>query len=224
MKVASDRPPLELGILDARQRRQETCAGVDDAQPITEEPPEHRRHTLRFLGAQHTVVDEHARQLVAYRPIDDGGGHGGIDAAGEGADHAPVPDHGADALDLAPDEVLHRPGRLRLADTQHEIAQNLGALIGVVDLGVELDAEEPAASVAEGGERRVVARRQHLPAMGKRLHAIAVAHPDAQAFGPDPQSGEEIGVVADGDAGAAVLAALGARDRAAGQELKTPMP
>ena len=52
--------------------------GVDDA--------------LGLLAAQEAVVDEDAGELVADRAVDERGGDGGVDAAGERADHAAVAD------------------------------------------------------------------------------------------------------------------------------------
>ncbi len=169
----------------------------------------------RLVGAQHAVVDEHAGEPPADGAIDDGGRHGGIDAAGERADDARLPQLGPDALDLLVDEVLHRPRRRGVADAEEEVAVDGRALIGVCDLGVELDAEAAARPVTKGGHRRVRARGQDLEPGGNGLDAVAVAHPDGEPVGADVEPGEEVAGVADLHARVAELPVRRARHPAA---------
>ena len=58
-------------------------------------------------------------------------------------------------------EAGHRPRGLRAADVVEEILEHLGAMLGVVDLRVPLDAVEGARGVLEGGDGRVFRRRRH---------------------------------------------------------------
>ena len=109
--------------------------------------------TLRLLAAQEAVVDEDAGQLVADGFVDERGGDGGVDAAGERADDAPGPDFRADAGDGVGDEVAGVPIAATAADLVEEVIQDGGAVLGVDDFGVELDADD-AAVVADGGDRR----------------------------------------------------------------------
>ena len=58
----------------------------------------------------------------------------------------------------------------------------------------------------------------------RRLHAVAVAHPDRRAVDLAGDAGEEVALVVDRDLGGAVLAVRGARDLAAGQEVQDVHP
>ncbi len=73
--------------------------------------------------------------------MDERGGDGGVDAAGEGADDVAVAHLLADALDALGDEVRGRPVAAAAADAVEEVLDDLLALGGVDDLGVELEAE-----------------------------------------------------------------------------------
>ena len=63
---------------------------------------------------------------------------------------------------LALDEVLHRPVGRGVADAEEEVLQQLAAARRVHHLGMELDAVALPRAVGAGGDRRVVAVRQHL--------------------------------------------------------------
>ena len=82
---------------------------------------------FEFILAQHAVVDEYASEarntlVVAHGPIDQNGGHGGIDAAGEGADGPSLAHSLAHAGDGGIDEVLRRPGGFGAANVESEVA------------------------------------------------------------------------------------------------------
>ena len=83
------------------------------------------------------MVDEDAGELVADGFVNEDGGDGGIDASGEAADDAAAADLGADALDLGVAEAGHGPVAGAARDVVGEVAQELGTVRGVHDLGVE---------------------------------------------------------------------------------------
>ena len=62
----------------------------------------------------------------------------------QGAEHALAPDLRADALDLLLDHRSGCPGRRRISDVVEEVLQHLLPVRRVHDLGMELDAVEPA--------------------------------------------------------------------------------
>ena len=68
-------------------------------------------HLLGLARPQQAVVDEHAGQLVADRPLDQRGRDRRVDAAGQPADHPPVADLLTDRRDLLVDDVGDRPAR-----------------------------------------------------------------------------------------------------------------
>ena len=49
-------------------------------------------HVVKFVFAQHAVVDEDAGEAVADGAVQEYGGHGGVYAAAESEDHAVVAD------------------------------------------------------------------------------------------------------------------------------------
>ncbi len=79
-ELATDDAPLLLRVGDPAQRVEEPGCGIDIANVHVEVAVHHRQHALGFLFAQKAVVDEHARELVANRAMDERRGHCGIDS------------------------------------------------------------------------------------------------------------------------------------------------
>ena len=100
---------LGLGVGDAGERVEEHRAGVDMDQRDVEVAAEQVDHLPGLAEAEQAGVDEDAGELVADGLVDQQRGDGGIDAAGEAADHAAAADLVADAGD--------RPARGRRAST-----------------------------------------------------------------------------------------------------------
>src|SRR3546814_15688129 len=90
-------------------------------------------YTTRFRSEP--VVDEHARQAVAHRPLHERRGDGGVDPAGETADDPLVSDRGRYRRDLLVDDVGHRPGGRDAGDLVEEVLEHRLAVLGVQDLG-----------------------------------------------------------------------------------------
>ena len=74
------------------------------------------------------------------------------------------------------DSIFQRP--LAAADVVEEVAQNPAAVRRVADLGMELQAEDRPAAMPDRGDRTGVGGGQRHEIAGRRLHLIAVAHPD----------------------------------------------
>ena len=142
--------------------------GVDDA--------------LGFFAAEEAVVDEDAGELVADRAVDEGGGDGGVDAAGERADDAPVADLLADAEDGVGDEVAGGPVAAAAADAEEEVLEELLAVGRVHDFGVELEADE-AAVVRHDGVGGAIGVGEGAEAGRELGDAVAVGHPDGDCRG-----------------------------------------
>ena len=161
----------------ARRSRKRSAASTwieRDAEPVAEGLD----HLLGLVLAHHPVVDEDAGEPVADRAVDQQRGGRRVDAAGEAADRARLADLGADRLDLLVDHRGRRPALLAAGDVAQEAGQDLGAVRGVDDLGVELD---PVEARARCPRRRRPATRgwRRAPSKpGRRLEdGVAVAHP-----------------------------------------------
>ncbi len=167
---------------------------------------------LGLTGPQQAVVDEHAGQLLADGALHERGRDGGVDTAGQPADHPGVAHLGADQLDLVGDDVARRPGRREPGAAVQEVLQRVLAEQRVLDLGVPLHAVEATGAVLEGRDGRAGRRREHREPCGGLVDGVAVAHPDLLRLG---RAGEEDTGVGDLDGGAAVLADARLRDRSA---------
>ena len=102
---------LVSGSVWPGERVQEPLARVDDLELHAGRGDEVLLDLLGLARAQQPVVDEHAGQLAADGLLHERRGDGGVDAAGQPADHAGVADLRADLLDLLGDDVARRSSR-----------------------------------------------------------------------------------------------------------------
>ena len=211
-ELAADDLALELGVGDVGEEAEEPLLRVDDleidAGGLDEVP-------LDLLGLplpQQPVVDEHAGQLVADRPLDQRRSDRGVDPARQPADDPLVADLLADELDLLLDDVGARPRLGAAGDVDQEVLEHRLPVLAVHDLRVPLDAGEPALDVLERGHRG--ARRPGVDGepVGRRDDLVAVRHPRRQDVG---KAGEEGARLEHRHGGAAVLTLARAGDVAA---------
>ena len=147
--------------------------------------------------------------------MDERGGHGAIDTAGEAEEHALLAHGGADGLHGVLDVVLGGPVLARAADAEEEVADHVDAALGVEDLGVKLDAVEVALLVLDDGELGVFRGADGGVAGGQLDEAVAVGVPDLELLG---QALEEAAGLLQGEHAVAVFA-VGALGDAAAEEV-----
>jgi len=123
------------------------------------------------------MVDEHARQLVAHRLVDEQRRDGRVDPARERAQHALRPHLHSDPLHLLLDHRCRRPRRRRVGHRVEEVLQQVVPVRGVHDLGVELDAVQPPLRILERRDRGRLRRRHDARTLRRRRHRVAVTHP-----------------------------------------------
>ena len=137
---------------------------------------------LDLLGlalAQQPVVDEHAGQLVADRPLHERGGHRRVHAAGQRAEHPRVdrPARGS-ARPASSTTLVGGPVGLEAGAVAEEVLQHPLPELGVHHLGVPLHAVQPALVVLERRDRRAGRGRGHRETVRRAGHGVAVRHPD----------------------------------------------
>ena len=196
-ELVADDAALLLGIGHAGEAGQEALARVDHDEVHAQAGLERLAQELRLALAHEPVVDVDAGQPVADGTMDERGRDRGVDAARQRADDLAVRAGRArrgrrrargcrSTVEL--DEVRGRPGRLRAADAEHEVGEDVAAARRVHDLGVELDAVEVARRVGEAGVRRGVGLRGGVEAGGQPRDGVGVAHPDGLLACPRPAS------------------------------------
>ena len=134
--------------------------GVDDLEVDAGGGDEVALDLLGLAGPQQAVVDEHAGEVVADGALHQRGGHRGVDAAGQPAQHPLVADRGLDGGDLLLDDVGHRPGGLEPGDVEQEVLEHPLAVLGVEHLRVEL---HPGRTGGRGPRTRRPPRRRSGP-------------------------------------------------------------
>ena len=133
------------------------------------------------------MVHKHAGELAAHRLGHQCRGHRGIHAAREGQQHLA----GAHLLpNLTNGGLLiisHGPVTPGSTYLIEEVADHAGAILGVVDLGVELDTVETAALVTDGHVGAGVGVGHQREPIRYLLHIVPVAHPGNTLCGQVPE-------------------------------------
>ena len=135
---------------------------------------------LDLLGlalTQQTVVHEHAGQLVADGLVHQRGGDGGVDAAGQAADHLCVADLFTDLRHLIIDDAGSVPIGTKAGAFMQEGFDELLAHRRVLDLRMPLHAVQFACRILHGGHRCAFGVRKHFEAFRGLFHGDAMAHP-----------------------------------------------
>ena len=203
---------LASGSVTPLQLVEEAPLGVHRHERHLEVVAKGADHLIALALAHQPVVDEHACELLADGAIHEQRGDRRVHASGQAADDAPVADLRADARDLLLHDRGGRPGALAPADVGQEARQDLLAVRGVDDLGVELDAVDAALDALDRGDGRG-ARGGERREAGRRLeHRVAVRHPARLLAG---QAREQPAVLAHGQVRAPELADLGLLDASA---------
>ncbi len=189
--------------------------GVDVDQRDVVAVAEQRDDLLGLALAHQAVVDEHAGQLLADRLVDQDRRDRAVDPARQAADHPAAADLLADVGDLRFAEAGHGPVAGAAAHMADEIGEQLAAVGGVHDLGMEHHGVALGRFVGRDRERRAFRRRDHVEARRERLDAVAVAHPHLVLLADAPQPVEQCRGREDIDIGAAEFLLVGRDDLAA---------
>ena len=126
--------------------------------------------------------------------------------------HALGADLGADLGDRVLDDRHVRPRGPTARGIEEERLQDLHAVLGVRDLGMELHGVDAAVAILEAGDGNRVGTRRHREARGRGRDGVAVTHPHRLV---DGEIGEQQRRTFDVQFGAAVLALAGLGDLAA---------
>ncbi len=176
----ADDLPLPLRVGHALEPPQEQPRGVLILQLDLEMAPEDFLHHLRLASAQHAVVDENARELVADGLVQQRRRHARIHPAAQAQDHLLRADLRADGLDRLVNVVAHRPVPAAAADAVDEVGQNLAPARRVDHFGVELQAEHACGAVLDGRVSGVLRDGHRLEARRQLRQLVAVRIPDLQ--------------------------------------------
>ena len=176
-ELAPDDLSLGLGIADPVQGVQKTLRLVDGNDANAHSLRVIALNLLTLPGAEQAVVDEKARELIAHGGVDEGCGHGRIDASRKRAYNLGPADPPPYRLDLFVDDVARRPHGLEPRAFVKKVLKG-GLSVGrMPHLWVPLQAEQLAVAVLEGRNGGLRGRGRDLKSFGRRLDGVAVAHP-----------------------------------------------
>ena len=104
---------LRSGSASPCERVEEALLGIDANDVHAHVLGERLHDLIAFVLPQQAVIDEHARELIADRAMQQRADDGRIDAAGQAEQHAVAADLLAHARDRVGDDVAARPSALR---------------------------------------------------------------------------------------------------------------
>ena len=155
-------------------RLEEALLGVDRDQRHLEVVAERGHHLVALVLAHQAVVHEHARELVAHRPVHEQRGDRRVDPAGQPADHLAVAHLLADARDLLLDHRGGAPRHVAAADVAQEASRGSCVPYGVCttsgwnwmpysprsvsSIAATGDSVEDASAAKPGGASKTVSR------------------------------------------------------------------
>ena len=140
-------------------------------------------HLIALIFSQEAVVDEHAYHLLPQGSSEEGRHHRTVHPARDGAQHPARANRSTDALGKLHRLVGGGPIRLGPGDMKEEIGQH-GPPIGcMLDLRVELGAENRQLLMPHRCDDIILRPSEDFPFRGDVLHPVAVAHPDRDVAG-----------------------------------------
>lgn len=214
-ELAADELALLLGIVETLEALEEVLGGVDDGQVDAQVLLEVALDLLALVQAHDAVVDEHGPEAVADGLLHQLGGDGGVNTARDGAkDLALGADEVADAGNFLVEEARHGPVLGAAANVDGEVLEQLGAVLRVGDLGVELETVDGLGLVRNGGILGVVGNSDRVEALGQGAELVTVRHPHAHGVLETGEEAVDVSVVAlEGlQVGVAVLAVNAGND------------
>ena len=175
-EVAADDLALLLRVSDAFEVLEELLAGIhaDDVQSQTVVG---FHDLLELILAQHAVVDEDTREVLADGTVEQGSADAGVHTAGKTEDDAVVAELLFQLLDGGVDKRGRTPLLTAAADVDDKVAEQLSALCGVVHLGVELHAPHGVGVAGKGGVLHVGGGADDMIVARDGGDRVAVAHP-----------------------------------------------
>ena len=132
---------------------------------------------IPFILAQKAVVHEYAGQLLADGLGHEHSRHGGINAAGQGAECLAVAYLFLQLLDGSLHKGIHAPVTGALADIVHKVAEHLRALYSVQHLRVELYGIQALCLVLHSRYRAYRSISRNGEALRSLGNIVRVAHP-----------------------------------------------
>ncbi len=186
-ELFADDLPLLLRIGYPREFLHEALGGIDCDQAQAEIVTQILLNFLKLVLAQHSIVDEDARQARFSRRIAHGAIHqhrrdGRIDPARKRTDRASLSDLLFHLRHGRVDKMLRCPGRLRSTNVQREVAQDVPAKRRVVHLGMKLHRPHLPRRVFDGRDSVRSFRGQPEPRR-QFFGRVAVRHPDREQLG-----------------------------------------
>jgi len=138
---------------------------------------ENSANLFALVFAQQTVVYKYAGQLLADSLSQHSGTNAGINTAGKRAQHLAVADSFFQLSNSLLYERIHFPGACTAANIVNKVAQHLGAVFGMQNLGMELYAIQFACFILSSSNRAVRSAGNNFEAGSCGFDIIVMAHP-----------------------------------------------
>ena len=175
-KLLADDLALALRLADAGQLAQKQLlrVGADEV-----DVPFFKGflYLIALVEPHEAVVHEHTGELTADSLSHQRRRYRGIHAAGQSQQHLAIAHLFPNLADGNILVIAHGPLALGAADFIEEVANHIRAMLGMVDLRVELDAVKATAFIADSHIGAGLGMGHQRKALRHLFHIVAVAHP-----------------------------------------------
>ena len=175
---------LLFRVVHAGKQIEEEVGGLNVFEVQVEMFAQVTHHLFALVLPENAVVHENAVKLMADGLVQQHGHHGGIHAAGKGADDMAFAHGFPHFSDHAFHKGAHGPVGSDVRHLEEEVVDHQGAFLGVMHFGVELQSVDAALFAAHGGHVQRGGAAGDDESGRRRLHLVAVGHPHAGAFAP----------------------------------------
>ena len=187
----ADHATLLFRIGYSGEMGKEVVGGIDGHKADAEMFAETGDDVARFILAKEAIVDEDASQLVTDGSMEKGSGYGTVHPTGDTGKDAGGSDLFTDGVDSLINEGSGCPCGGTSGDVEAEVAQEVEALRGMGNLGMELQGHDGCVPGSRNGchgrDRAGGSEGNGMETIGQRGHLVSMAHPDIGLVGKGPE-------------------------------------
>ena len=180
-ELAPDDLPFPLGTAHSLEPGEKALPGVHHLERDAETLLERRPDAFGFVFPEHPVIHEDAVEALSDRPVNEHRGDRRVHPARRPADHLAVSHLGPDSGNRPLRVRAGVPAAPRSTHLKSEIPEDGRAVLGVDDLGMELQPVQTALGAFERRNPRLPGACRAVKPVRQRVHEVAVARP-----GPEP--------------------------------------
>ena len=172
-----------LGVNNALEHRKEVVAAIYTDKIHIKEGSEGLLDKISLVLSHKTLIDKNAGELLADGTAEKCSGNGAVNAARKTENDFFVANFFTELFNGCINEAVHLPVTCAAANIENKVSEHLIAVLGMSNLGVELNSIDLSVNVLHCSAGAVVGFGYNLKALGRFGDIIRMAHPNNTLFG-----------------------------------------